>query len=306
MSIAIIVPDRDISTFVTELRSFCNEQVFVNPSSMDLDKVETAILWNHPIGTISSFPNLKLICSFGAGVDHITSDPEYNPAIPLTRIVDEELTESMTRYVVAAVSMFQYGFHFSGDKELGQQYIRKPIHPPELTVGILGLGALGEASAKCISELKYKVLGISRRKKDLDGVHTFALSEMDTFLSQTNILICMLPLTNETMDMVDYQMLSSLRNPSYFINVGRGNQVKEEDLLKGIKDEFLLGACLDVVKNEPIKVDHPFIKESRIILTPHIASITNQRNAARIIGENINRFRNGEKLRFQVDPNTGY
>jgi glyoxylate/hydroxypyruvate reductase A len=306
MSIAVIVPDRDVSVFVKKLSELVDEDIAVEIDDADRSKVDVAILWDQPQGTISSLPNLKLICSFGAGVEHIINDPEYNAAISLTRIVDGALTASMSRYVVAAVSMFQYGFHFSNDPIFRMDYIRKPIYSPELTLGILGLGALGRASAKCCHDLGYNVLGLSRNKREMEGIGTFALSEMDDFLEQTNILVCMLPLTSQTKDLIDYSLLSKLKKPAFFINVGRGKQVVEVDLLKAIQEDVIQGACLDVVRKEPVTDDHPFIEESKIIITPHIASITNQINAAHIIGDNINRYRNGEKLLYIVDPVAGY
>ena len=140
----------------------------------------------------------------------------------------------------------------------------------------------------------------------MEGINTFALNEMDDFLKKTNILVCMLPLTKETTDFITYELLNRLKKPAFFINVGRGNQVVEEGLLKAIQDNTLSGACLDVVRNEPVSSDHPFLSEPRLIVTPHIASITDQRNAARIIGDNIRRFRSGEELLHKVDPSAGY
>jgi glyoxylate/hydroxypyruvate reductase A len=142
--------------------------------------------------------------------------------------------------------------------------------------------------------------------KDISGVRTFGLSEMDAFLSETNILVCMLPLNEDTRELINYELIRKLKEPAFFINVGRGSHVNEIDLLRAIHEEILLGACLDVVQNEPITEDNPFVKESRIIITPHVASITNQSNAARIIAENIERHKKGEKLLYQVDPHSGY
>ena len=306
MSVAVIVPNRDISILISELKEKVNMEIIIDPIPEDYESITIAILWNQPPGILGSFPNIELICSFGAGVDHIINDPGYDPSIPVTRVVDEDLTASMSRYVVAAVSMFQYGFHLDNDIELGSQYRQRPIYSPKLTVGILGLGALGEASAKCFRDLGYEVNGLSRNLKTLTGIHTFALSEMDEFLANTNILVCMLPLTPTTEDIIDLQLLNKLKKPSFLINVGRGNHVIEDELLIAVREGVLLGACLDVLRNEPIGDDHPFISENRIIITPHIASITNQYNAARLIAENISRFSKGEKLLHKVDSKAGY
>jgi len=307
MSIALCVPDRNINLFIQELKDhLTSEEIFTDLNEATNENVEVAILWNHPPGTISSFPNLKLICSFGAGVDHILSDPEYNPSILVTRIVDEHLTESMSRYVVAAVSMFQYGFHFMRDDNSRKINLKKALSATKLTIGILGLGALGANAASRCRDLGYEVFGLSRKKKNIQDVHTFGRNEMEAFLSETNILVCMLPLTSETEDIINYELLQKLKSPAFFINVGRGGHVNEHDLLKALKDQILTGACLDVVKNEPIAIDDPIASEPKIIITPHIASITNQENAARIIAENIGRFKKRKELLYQADPGAGY
>ena len=303
MSIAVIVPDRDITTFIKALSAHTNDEIVIGLEGVKREAVDVAVLWNHPAGTISSLPNLKLISSFGAGVEHILNDPDYRPSIPLTRIVDRDLSDSMARYVIAAVSMFQYGLCASVASDAMQL---KPHYEPNLTIGILGLGELGQASAKRLYGLGYKVLGLSRSEKTIEGVKSFTSDRLDEFLTDTNILVCMLPMTSQTEDIIDIDLLCQLKKPSFFINVGRGKQVAEQDLLRSVQQGVIEGACLDVVRNEPITSDHPFVKEPRIVITPHIASVTNQENAAFIIADNIQRLRNGEELKYRVDASSGY
>ena len=306
MSIALVVPDRNLDVFLNTFQQLSEEEIQLYPHIDCPEEADVLISWNQPEGYFSEFPNLKLICSFGAGVDHIISDPSYRKEILLTRVVDQALTSEMSRYIIAAVSMFQYGFPFYFDERLKHDFMAQRTHLPALTVGVMGLGELGKSAATICARCGYNVVGWSRSKKEVEGVTTFAEAELYEFLSASNILVCMLPLTDETLDLIDLSIFSKMKSPAFFINVGRGQQVVEEDLIQAITDEVLLGACLDVIRHEPISSDEPLLNHKRIIITPHIASITNQENCARQIAENIKRFRSGESLLHQVKPERGY
>jgi glyoxylate/hydroxypyruvate reductase A len=306
MSIAIVVPDRNLDVFLSTFQQWVDEAVQVYPNIERKEDVDVLIAWNQPEGYFDEFPNLQLVCSFGAGVDHITNDPSYKPDFAITRVVDKALSADMSRYILAAVSMYQYGFPFHFDKNLKHDFLTKKTHRPNLTVGIMGLGQLGTPAATMCARSGYEVIGWSKSKKEIEGVTTFAEAELEEFLSETNILVCMLPLTASTKDFIGKDIFNQLKAPAFFINVGRGQQVVEENLIRAITDEVLMGACLDVIRNEPISSEEPMLNNERIIITPHIASITNQENCALQIAENIKRFRTGKALLHQVKPEIGY
>ncbi|MCL4146746.1 UNVERIFIED_CONTAM: hypothetical protein GTU68_006149 [Idotea baltica] len=166
----------------------------------------------------------------------------------------------------------------------------------EVSIGILGLGVIGHMVAKKLSGLGFKTMGWSRSEKNITGVDCFSGPEaLEVMLSQTDYLINILPLTNLTRGLINRQFLSSLKKGAYIINVGRGPHVVDEDLITSINHGHISGAALDVFHREPLEKEHPFWDHPKVLLTPHIASITNIATARRQIFDNIKLFqRKGE------------
>lgn len=280
---------------------------YVWPDCKKLDEVEVALVWNPPIGMINNCPNLRLIASLGAGVDHLFKNFSSSH-VPITRIVDETLTEQMVEYVVMATLFC----HRSMPKYLHQQkqsnwtQILQPLGR-DCTVGIMGLGVLGGAVSYALKGLNFNVRGWSRSHKSLDGVKTYSsLEELDQFLDGTNILICLLPLTPETVKIIDAKLLKKLPKGSYVINAGRGAQLVEQDLIEALDEEHISHAFLDVVCSEPLPENNPLWSHSKVTLTPHIASITNPFSSASIIIDNLIRVRSGKRPLYEVNSEKGY
>lgn len=141
-------------------------------------------------------------------------------------------------------------------------------------------------------------------KKEIEGVECF--SDLDDFLSKTNILVCLLPLTKETDGILDLDLFKKLKKPAYLINVARGSHLIEEDLIYGLDTGVLEGATLDVFEEEPLPANHLFWNRPKIMITPHIASITDPKEAAKVIVENYKRSLSGMELLYEVDREKGY
>jgi glyoxylate/hydroxypyruvate reductase A len=270
------------------------------------DVIDTALVWNHPRGVLKKFKNLRLICSLGAGVDHLLSDPNIPKGVKLTRIVDPLLSFSMSNYIIMAV--LQY--HRKLDKYLEDKKNKIWDHnlSPEIniSIGILGLGILGGDAAIKLKNLGFKVYGYSPSPKQIDGIECFSGEEMSKFLKKINTLICTVPYTPKTHDLLSQKLFNQLQNPTYLINVSRGKVQNEEDIINAVNSGVLTGAFLDVFENEPLPISSPLWSHNKIKITPHIASVTNAEAGAKQIIENYRRYINNEKLMNEVNLDKGY
>lgn len=310
MAILLVATDRDLSSLKNSIQSVLGNEcpVWVYPDIPDPKAVEMAVLWKHPKDLLPRLPGLGLISSLGAGVEHILNDPHLPENIPVTRIVDEALTVSMRRYVLMCVLNIHRRFPWYLENQRRGEW-RKPdrVEIP-LRIGVLGLGALGSDIAISLAGLEFEVAGYSQRPKEIAGV---ACSEpeqqsLEEFVNSVNTLICVLPSTEATRGILNYGLLSHLPKGSYLINVARGVHLVEADLIQAMNEGFVREAYLDVFQEEPLPAHHPFWAQPGIFITPHIASITNQENAAAIIADNYRRWKKGRPLRFEVSRERGY
>jgi len=301
MSIAIVSPGKDPKPWLEALRQVDSSlDIQVYPQIEDLKKVEMALVWQHPPGFLRNFPHLKLISSLGAGVDHILSDSEIPHHLPIVRIVDEKLTWSMTNYVLMGVLNFHRQlYRYQKDKDNGIWDMSNP--EISIKVGIMGVGALGGDVVDKLMYLGFEVCGYGLNDKKSLSFPYFAKHQLDDFLSDINVLVCMLPLTSETEGILNITLFQKCNPGTYLINVARGKHLIEEDLIPAFEEGYLSGAMLDVFRVEPLPRTHAFWSDSRIQLTPHIASVTNPKAAAPQIVENYKRLTNGLPLQHQIN-----
>ncbi len=272
------------------------------------NEIEFALAWNHPLGEFSKFGNLQCIASLGAGVDHVLRDPDLPSHVPVTRVVEPSMPQSMSEYVILAVLSHCRHFDvYRTDQARGRWQPRIPLLAGQTQVGVLGLGQLGGDAARKLTLLGFAVAGWSRTPKKLAGIKTFAGdNELDQFLAQSNILVCLLPLTPATRGILNRRTFDRLPAGAYLINVARGEHLVEEDLLLALESGRLSGACLDVFHKEPLPEDHPFWRHPNIIVTPHISSLTYPRAVAAQIVANYHRIKSGEPPMHVVDRQRGY
>jgi glyoxylate/hydroxypyruvate reductase A len=309
MAFLIIAPDIKITSWVKHLRALDPDiDIRVWPETGDTDDIEFALSWHHPPGELQKYKNLKCIASLGAGVDHIMHDPELPEGVPVTRVVEHSMAQSMSEYVVLSVLNYCRQFDvYRDDQAQKQWHPRKPLLAEDMHIGVMGLGQLGADAAKKLSYLGFTVAGWSRMPKDIAGVQCFAGDgALQDFLSRTRILICLLPLTPATTGILNHKTFEQLPAGGYLINVARGRHLVDNDLLEALDSGRLAGACLDVFRVEPLPDNHPFWSHPKIMITPHISSITFPRAVVPQIIENYHRARKGKPLLNRVNVGNGY
>jgi glyoxylate/hydroxypyruvate reductase A len=309
MAFLIIAPGMKIDAWKKHLLARDPDlPIRVWPQVGNPEEIEFALAWNHPPGEFKRFSNLKCIASLGAGVDHVLRDPDLPAHVPVTRVVEPCMPQSMSEYVVLAV--LNHCRHFDvyhTDQAQGRWQPRIPLLAGQTRVGIMGLGQLGGDAAKKLCALGFAVAGWSRTPKKLEGIKTFAgEGELDDFLAQSDVLVCLLPLTPATRGILNRRAFERLPTGAYLINVARGEHLVENDLLAALENGRLSGACLDVFQKEPLPDDHPFWKHPYIIVTPHISSLTYPRAVAPQIVDNYHRVKSGQQPLHVVDIKRGY
>ena len=174
-------------------------------------------------------------------------------------------------------------------------------------MGILGFGHLGQAAARQLRQFGFPVAGWSRSPRTFPDVCCFSgAAELPAFLARTDVLVCLLPLTRDTRGLLDRALFAGLPQGAALVNVGRGSHLVSADLLAALDDGHLSGAILDVTDPEPPSADHPFWDHPKILMTPHIASMTRPENAVRFVLDTIARHRDGRELIGLVDRERGY
>ncbi|WP_027135068.1 2-hydroxyacid dehydrogenase [Geminicoccus roseus] len=283
-------------------------EIRVHPEIGDPADIDLALVWLPPPGLLASLPNLKAILSLGAGVDAMLDDPTLPADLPLCRLVDPSLTATMSEYVLLHVLKYhRMQDLFARDQRERRWQLRLPAPASSTRVGILGLGVLGTDAARVLAGHGFSLRGWSRSQKQLDGVACFAgPAQLPAFLAQTDILVCLLPLTAETTGILDRDLFARLPKGARLVHVGRGAQLVEEDLLDALDRGQLGGATVDVFVQEPLPPEHPFWAHPAIDITPHAASYSDPAVGADVIAENIRRFFDGRPLQHVVDRARGY
>jgi len=272
-----------------------------------------AAAWLPPPDVLKGFPNLKVIFSLGAGVDAILKDPTLPAGIPIVRVNDPDLTNRMSEYIVLHVLL-----HHRQQRRIDANQARKiwdsfPTHAAkDVSVGIMGLGVLGQDAARKLGMMGFKVRGWSRSPKLVPGVECFAgASAFDDFLSDTDILVSLLPATVETDGILNAALFAKLSRRGPFaapilINAGRGRQQVEKDILAALDNGTLFAATLDVFNAEPLLEASPLWTHPRVTVTPHVAADSEPGTICTYVAAQIARFEAGLPLENVVDIGRGY
>lgn len=287
-------------------------EVAMEPDGAADPSITYAVVWKQRPNLLSSLPNLRAIFSIGAGVDHIFADPNV-PDVPVVRIVAENLTQYMTEYVVWRVLDHHRQAFLYRSQQAKKIWHEPPQRPAnDISVGIMGLGALGSAAASALLSLGFRVNGWSRREKTMAGVSTYAGDAgLVPFLNATDILVVLLPLTPATRGIVNYGLLKELRRRNglggaVLINAGRGRLQKDADILRALDDGTLKEASLDVFEVEPLPKTSPLWSHPKVFVTPHAAATSDPNHLVPLILNQMDAFERGEPLQNVVDREAGY
>lgn len=280
-------------------------------AAADLSDARYAVIWKPDPTLFERAPKLEVLFSGGAGVDYILAMPNL-PDIPIVRFVDESLTTRMSEWVVlqALSHLRQVAAYAKQQRERVWRELSQP-EAKDLTLGVMGLGVLGQDSVAKLKIMGFNVIGWSRSKKVIDGVETFDESGLDEFLAKTDILVGLLPLTPQTRGIFNADLFGKLRQGGalckpVFINAGRGGSQVEVDVITALKNGVLGGASLDVFEQEPLAETSPLWSMENVIITPHAASASDVRALFRNAEAQMNDYEAGQPLRHVVDRTTGY
>lgn len=267
-----------------------------------------AIVWQPPEALFERETHLKAVFNLGAGIDGLLKVANLPKNLTIVRLEDAGMSVQMAEYVLHQLLEASRGMETYREQQRQSLWkIHRPIKRSEWPVGVMGLGHIGKRVARTLANLDYQVSGWARREHSLEGVRTYAgPGQLGDFLQGTRVLVNTLPLTDETRDIINYELLSQLRPDAVLINVGRGEHLVEDDLLRALDDGTLLRASLDVFRKEPLPEGHPFWQRQEITITPHISARTLRDATIEQITGKIRDHAAGRAISGIVDTNRGY
>jgi glyoxylate/hydroxypyruvate reductase len=314
MTLLVAISGWEVEPWLERFRRLLPERkVVALGTAFDPNEVRYAASWKHPPGSLAGLPNLAAVFSLGAGVDHLMGDPRL-PDVPVVRVVDADLTQRMSEYVVLHCLT-----HLRQQRRYDRQQRRRAwlddrFQPAagEVRVGIMGLGVLGRDAARKLQLVGFDVAGWSRTSRALDGIATFAGPDgLEPFLARSDILVCLLPLTPATQGMLDGKLFRRLRRDGplggpVVINAARGGLHVESDVLACLDDGTLKAATLDVFAQEPLPAESPLWTHPAVTVTPHNAAMSHPDSIGAQVADQIRRFEAGAPLDNVVDRRLGY
>jgi glyoxylate/hydroxypyruvate reductase A len=275
--------------------------------------IDYVACWKHEPGSLARLPNVRALFSLGAGVDHLVGDPDLPPA-PIVRVVDPDLTQRMTEWVVwQCLDWLRQGKVYRS-QQAACLWIDDRDQPTarELRIGIMGLGVLGMDAIRALRHLQFDVAGWSRSPKAIEGVPTFSgEGGMKAFLARTDILVSLLPLTGETGGILDRKLIEGLAKDGrlggpVLINAGRGGLQLEADIVAALESGALKGASLDVFETEPLPESSSLWLHPQVTITPHNSAMSAPDAIAASIVSQVRNLEGGMPLRNVIDRARGY
>lgn len=271
------------------------------------EEVEYLAAWQAPDDLTQLLPNLKVLFALSAGVDQL--DLSRLPAdLPVVRLLDPGITRGMCEYATWAVLSLHRDMLRYREQQAARRWQAHLLQPAEnRRVGVMGLGTQAQQILATLVPFGFALSGWARSVHEIEGVDCFAgQAQLSAFLGQCDILLCVLPLTEQTEGILDRNLFALLPRGAGLVNMGRGGHLVEGDLLEALESGQLGGAILDVLQVEPAAADHPFWGHPQVVLTPHVAAMTQPASAFGVLLENIRRFERGERMVGQIDRNRGY
>jgi glyoxylate/hydroxypyruvate reductase A len=314
MTLLVAITGWQVEPWADRFRRLLPERkIVVLDEPFDRRAVDFAVAWKHPPGSLAGLPHLEAVFSLGAGVDHLLSDPKL-PDVPIARVVDSDLTDRMSEYVVMHCLMLLRQRKRYAEQQTQRLWLddKDQRAAADLRVGIMGMGVLGKDAATKLRVMGFDVAGWSRSGATVDGVRGFAgEAELPAFLARTDVLVVLLPLTPETRGIVNGRLLDGLARDGAaggpaLINAGRGGLQIEADILDRLDRGVLSHAVLDVFETEPLPVESRLWTHPGVTVTPHNAAMSDPDAIGRLVVRQIRRLEAGGALENVVDPRRGY
>ncbi len=279
------------------------------PSADQLARVEVLFAPGVPPGILSAMPELRWVQSMTAGVEHWLALPDLPPDLALTCARGTH-RESMPENILGALFYVAKPYAAAVESQKRGQWVPTVAQPlSDKTLGILGLGVIGEEVARLAAALGMRVVGTRRRPAPMANVADVLSPERtDEVLAQSDFVLLLLPATPQTDNFIDARRLGAMKPTAWLLNFGRGHLIKDDDLVAAVTQKTIAGAMLDVFRQEPLPAEHPFWTTDGIIVLPHIGGPHPQRDkiVARLFVENLDRFLRGASLKEVVDRVAGY
>jgi glyoxylate/hydroxypyruvate reductase len=303
LTIVVVNPNLKRSRWVEPITAALPHHRVID--SRDPSEVDVAMIGWMGDTDLRRYANLRFMQSLWMGVDRLMNNPAVPDGIPLARMVDPGMPQSMTETVLAHVlsAHRQLDVYARYQRDQLWRTHRQPL-ATERTVGVLGLGELGSRAAQTLRSLGFRVVGWSRRGEPLSGVEVS--TDLAWVLGQSEILVNLLPLTNATIGLLSRSAFDLFPKQSVLINVARGAHIVDEDLLAALASGQLRHAFLDVFNTEPLPPEHPYWTHKHITATPHVAADSEPKTCVPIIMENVRRLMCNEPLLNLVDRDLGY
>ncbi|WP_417686867.1 2-hydroxyacid dehydrogenase [Roseibium sp.] len=304
-------PEDELSSWIDSLNSALGPETTVrllpDLSREESAAVEVAIVANPDPADLASLPALKWVQSLWAGVERMVAElPANGPKI--VRLVDPQMAETMSEAVLA----WTLYLHRDMPRYARQQAERKwQEHtlklPSERIIAVLGLGNLGQAAALRLKANGFNVIGWSRSSKDIAGVETRCGEDgLKSVLSRADIAVLLMPLTEDTRDLIDTRRLSWMPHGAQVINFARGPIIDDDALLGALDEGRIAHAVLDVFAAEPLSDDHRYWDHPSVTVLPHISAPTIHSTASRIVADNLRTYFDKGTIPQAVDRTRGY
>lgn len=288
----------------SQLFAEAGEKMIVGEEAVTDPAEITHIACWRPPSDLTRYPNLKTVIGVGAGVDQMPPMPD---GVSLSRTVAPGIEEMVRDWVVMASLMLHRSMPAYLDQAHHGLWSAHPVRRAQSRrVGILGMGRIGGLAAQSLAALGFSVAGWSRSGRGPEGIETYDEAGLGPFLDRTDLLICLLPLTDDTRGLMDAAFLASLPKGASLIQAGRGAQLDLEALKAALDTGHIASAMLDVTDPEPLPDTHWAWRDPRVIVTPHVAAVTDHEEGARHALAVMRAARIGAEVPGLIDPDRGY